>query len=62
MFDDLRDLYQEVILDHGRKPRNFRRLEGANRSARGDQRDAPVPGPGTTVVCCPRSILLSAAR
>ncbi|MFC7538574.1 hypothetical protein ACFQU2_02780 [Siccirubricoccus deserti] len=21
MFDDLRDLYQEVILDHGRKPR-----------------------------------------
>lgn len=36
MFDDLRDLYQEVILDHGRKPRNFRRLEDADRSARGD--------------------------
>ncbi|RKK02562.1 SUF system NifU family Fe-S cluster assembly protein [Pseudoroseomonas wenyumeiae] len=36
MFDDLRDLYQEVILDHGRKPRNFRRLEDANRYARGD--------------------------
>ncbi len=36
MFDDLRDLYQEVILDHGRKPRNFRRLEGADRAARGD--------------------------
>ena len=36
MFDDLRDLYQEVILDHGRKPRNFRRLEGAQRVARGD--------------------------
>ena len=36
MFDDLRDLYQEVILDHGRKPRNFRRLEGASRVARGD--------------------------
>jgi nitrogen fixation NifU-like protein len=36
MFDDLRDLYQEVILDHGRKPRNFRRLEDANRHARGD--------------------------
>ena len=36
MFDDLRDLYQEVILDHGRKPRNFRRLEGASRAARGD--------------------------
>lgn len=36
MFDDLRDLYQEVILDHGRKPRNFRRLEHADRTARGD--------------------------
>ena len=36
MFDDLRDLYQEVILDHGRKPRNFRRLEDADRRARGD--------------------------
>jgi len=36
MFDNLRDLYQEVILDHGRKPRNFRRLEDANRTARGD--------------------------
>ncbi|MFT8245440.1 Fe-S cluster assembly sulfur transfer protein SufU [Roseomonas sp. BN140053] len=36
MFDDLRDLYQEVILDHGRKPRNFRRLEDADRTAKGD--------------------------
>jgi nitrogen fixation NifU-like protein len=36
MFDDLRDLYQEIILDHGRKPRNFRRLEDADLSARGD--------------------------
>ena len=31
---DLRDLYQEVILDHGRSPRNFGKLEGA-RSAHG---------------------------
>jgi nitrogen fixation NifU-like protein len=36
MFDDLRDLYQEVILDHGRKPRNFRRLETPDLSARGN--------------------------
>ena len=36
MFDDLRDLYQEVILDHGRKPRNFRRLDDADRHGRGD--------------------------
>jgi nitrogen fixation protein NifU and related proteins len=25
---DVSDLYQELILDHGRKPRNFRTLEG----------------------------------
>lgn len=36
MFDDLRDLYQEVILDHGRRPRNFRRLDDADLTARGD--------------------------
>jgi nitrogen fixation NifU-like protein len=36
LFDDLRDLYQDVILDHGRKPRNFRRLDNATRTARGD--------------------------
>ncbi|MDE0214780.1 MAG: SUF system NifU family Fe-S cluster assembly protein [Deltaproteobacteria bacterium] len=32
---DLRDLYQELILDHNRRPRNFGPLAGANRSARG---------------------------
>jgi nitrogen fixation NifU-like protein len=32
---DLRELYQEVILDHHKKPRNFRRLEHANRQADG---------------------------
>jgi len=32
---DLRDLYQSVILDHHKKPRNFRKMEGANRSAEG---------------------------
>ncbi len=31
---DLRELYQELILDHGRKPRNYRELPGA-RSADG---------------------------
>jgi nitrogen fixation NifU-like protein len=31
----LRDLYQEVVLDHGRKPRNFGKPEGANRRAKG---------------------------
>jgi nitrogen fixation protein NifU and related proteins len=33
---DLSDLYQQVILDHNRNPRNFRRLEGANRTAEGN--------------------------
>ena len=33
--DDLRDLYQEVILDHGKHPRNFGHPVGANRSAHG---------------------------
>jgi nitrogen fixation NifU-like protein len=32
---DLRELYQAVILDHHKKPRNFRALEGANRHAEG---------------------------
>ena len=30
---ELRDLYQEVILDHNRHPRNFGDLEDANREA-----------------------------
>ncbi len=36
MFDDLRDLYQEVILDHGKNPRNFGKPDQFNRHARGD--------------------------
>jgi nitrogen fixation NifU-like protein len=32
---DLRDLYQEVILDHNRRPRNFRALDTANHTAEG---------------------------
>ena len=32
---DLRDLYQDLILDHGKHPRNFRMVEGANREALG---------------------------
>ena len=27
MFDELRELYQEVILDHGKSPRNFRAID-----------------------------------
>ncbi|HUK67095.1 MAG TPA: SUF system NifU family Fe-S cluster assembly protein [Anaeromyxobacteraceae bacterium] len=35
MSSELDDLYQEVILDHGRRPRNFRKIEGATRQAEG---------------------------
>ncbi|MFB0515864.1 MAG: Fe-S cluster assembly sulfur transfer protein SufU [Candidatus Neomarinimicrobiota bacterium] len=34
--DDLRDLYQQLILDHNQNPRNFHEPEGANREAHGD--------------------------
>lgn len=33
--NDLRELYQETILDHYRQPRNAGRLPGANRTAEG---------------------------
>jgi nitrogen fixation NifU-like protein len=36
MFDELRELYQEVILDHGRNPRNLRQPADANREALGN--------------------------
>jgi nitrogen fixation NifU-like protein len=43
---DLRELYQEVILDHSRQPRNFRRPDHANREAKGDN---PLCGDKVTV-------------
>lgn len=35
MFEDLTDLYQQVILDHSKSPRNFRVMEDADRQAQG---------------------------
>jgi nitrogen fixation NifU-like protein len=35
MSSDLQDLYQEVVLDHGKRPRNFREVDGANHRAQG---------------------------
>jgi nitrogen fixation NifU-like protein len=32
---DLRELYQEVILDHSKRPRNFRELPDASKKAKG---------------------------
>lgn len=43
---DLRDLYQEVILDHNRHPRNFGPLPAANHHAEGNN---PLCGDRITV-------------
>ena len=43
---DLRELYQEVILDHGKRPRNFRHPGDANREAKGDN---PLCGDKVTI-------------
>ena len=43
---DLRDLYQEVILDHSKTPRNHKHLEGADHEAHGHN---PLCGDRITV-------------
>jgi nitrogen fixation protein NifU and related proteins len=35
MMSELSELYQQVILDHNKKPRNFLKLESANHTAEG---------------------------
>ena len=49
MFDDLRELYQEVNLDHGRNPRNFRHANNATCSAHGNN---PICGDMLVVYLC----------
>jgi nitrogen fixation NifU-like protein len=44
--DELRDLYQTTILDHNKKPRNFRVIEDADRQADGHN---PLCGDRLTV-------------
>ncbi len=46
MEDDIRELYQEVILDHGKNPRNFRHPEDATCEANGNN---PLCGDRLTV-------------
>ena len=43
---DLRDLYQEVILDHNKRPRNFRELEEPDQRADGHN---PLCGDTVTI-------------
>ena len=44
--NDLRDLYQEVILDHNKKPRNFKAMEAPTHEAKGHN---PLCGDRVTV-------------
>ena len=46
MDDDIRELYQEVILDHGKNPHNFRHPDDANHEAHGNN---PLCGDRLTV-------------
>src|SRR5262249_11115968 len=46
LMSDLRELYQEVILDHNKRPRNFHKLQEANRTAEGHN---PLCGDNVTV-------------
>jgi nitrogen fixation NifU-like protein len=46
MNSDLQDLYQDVVLDHGKRPRNFREVEGANHRSQGHN---PLCGDQLTV-------------
>jgi nitrogen fixation protein NifU and related proteins len=43
---DLRELYQDIILDHGRRPRNFRAIEHPTHTAQGHN---PLCGDRVTV-------------
>ncbi len=46
MISELRDLYQEIILDHNKRPRNFRRPEHPTHEAHGNN---PLCGDKVTV-------------
>ncbi len=46
MFDDLTDLYQQVILDHSKSPRNFFKMDAPSRTAQGHN---PLCGDNVTL-------------
>ena len=43
---DLKQLYQDIILEHGKSPRNLGKCEGYNYNAKGEMGD----GGNTTVI------------
>ncbi|MFN3234169.1 MAG: Fe-S cluster assembly sulfur transfer protein SufU [Gammaproteobacteria bacterium] len=49
MNPELRELYQEVIIEHGRNPRNFGPLENATHKLQGDN---PLCGDKLTLYLC----------
>jgi nitrogen fixation NifU-like protein len=56
---DLRDLYQSVILDHNKRPRNFGELEDSNRTAKGYN---PLCGDKLTVYLVLKNDVIEAVR
>lgn len=46
MSDELRELYQDIIIEHSKRPRNFRKLDGSARQADGFN---PLCGDAITV-------------
>ena len=64
--NDLRELYQEVILDHSKKPRNFRELPGRTAARTGTTRSAATAPPSTcssrATSCARRPSRAAAAR
>lgn len=46
MTDDLKELYQQLLLDHNKSPRNFHVLVDANRTAQGTN---PICGDNCTI-------------
>ena len=58
MFDDLNDLYQQVILDHCKAPRNFHELPAATCSAQGHN---PLCGDRVTIYLAVLTMLINLA-
>lgn len=56
---ELATLYRETVLDHSRSPRNFGRLQGANRQAQGHN---PLCGDKLTVYLRDRDERIDAVR
>ncbi len=56
---DLRDLYQELIIDHSRSPRNFGKIESADLSHEGFN---PLCGDKVTIYLCHNQGIIQQAQ